>query len=74
MKGTFGGHKAKAKCYVKDGKGYDFIVTHIKDGNRDLGYDECYDGLQKEIGGCDRGGDSYYTNWEYGVWAATSCL
>lgn len=26
---------------------------------------ECYDGLQKEINGCDRGGDSSYTHWKY---------
>ncbi|XXH06028.1 multicatalytic endopeptidase [Hypoxylon texense] len=77
MKGNFGSRKTKSYCTGnKDKKGYDFSVTHLKDGDRDLGYDECYDGLQKEIGGCERGGDTYYKNWEYGVWAvkAGSCV
>ncbi|KAH6856156.1 hypothetical protein B0I37DRAFT_402759 [Chaetomium sp. MPI-CAGE-AT-0009] len=43
----------------------DLIVEHISEGNRYIGVDECYDGLQKEINGCSKGGKSSYTNWFY---------
>lgn len=45
--------------------GYWFTIKHISDGDRDLSAGECYGGLQKEIGGCEHGGKSSYTNWRY---------
>ena len=40
-------------------------VSKISAGDQYLDYDDCYDGLQKEINGCSMGGDSSYTNWRY---------
>ncbi|KAI1761261.1 hypothetical protein GGR53DRAFT_469486 [Hypoxylon sp. FL1150] len=74
FKGIFGAYKSKSKCALgSDGKGYDITVRHVKDGDRSLGADECYDGVQKEIHGCERGGVSGYDNWEYGIWATKVC-
>lgn len=44
---------------------WDFAVTYISSGTRDLGLDECIDGLHKEINGCTYGGETSYTNWKY---------
>jgi len=46
-------------------KKVDFTVQNIGGANRRLPYAECYDGLQKEINSCDRGGATSYTNWRY---------
>ncbi|KAI6088527.1 hypothetical protein F4821DRAFT_258025 [Hypoxylon rubiginosum] len=44
-------------------------LTRIGDGGTDgNGYikqGDCVDGLTKEINGCEHGGGSLYTNWEY---------
>lgn len=60
---TFNGQRGS--CANTPGGKIDLIIKHIKDGNRYLGADECYDGLQKEINGCSKGGHSSYTNWSY---------
>lgn len=52
-------------CLNGNGKKLEFQIWHIQGGDRQLGADECYDGLQKEINGCDHGGDTSYTNWRY---------
>ncbi|KAG9253653.1 uncharacterized protein F5Z01DRAFT_737503 [Emericellopsis atlantica] len=61
--GTYNGRKAA--CFNTPHGKMDFIITHISDGERDLSQEECYDGLQKEIHGCGKGGSSSYTNWRY---------
>ncbi|KAI0011218.1 hypothetical protein F4779DRAFT_615886 [Xylariaceae sp. FL0662B] len=69
--GNPGGVVVKDACYDHDDNGrrslsFRFRVRRAVLGEeRSLGYDECYDGLQKEIRGCDRGGESEYTNWVY---------
>ncbi|KAM7212190.1 hypothetical protein V8F06_012442 [Rhypophila decipiens] len=61
---TYNGQKA-ACVNTGDGNKIDFVIRHIEDGNRDLAWAECYDGLQKEVGGCAKGGQSDYANWYY---------
>ncbi|KAM7183307.1 hypothetical protein V8F33_013669 [Rhypophila sp. PSN 637] len=61
---TYNGQKV-ACLNTGDGNKIDFVIKHITEGNRDLPWAECYDGLQKEIGGCAKGGQSDYANWYY---------
>lgn len=60
---TYNGQKGA--CMNTVGGKIDFVIRHITDGDRVLGVDECYDGLQSEIYNCGKGGDSHYTNWFY---------
>ena len=54
------------KCYnLSNTKRVNFNVGNISSSRRNLGYDECLDGLKKEIEGCGNGGSSSYTNWQY---------
>jgi hypothetical protein len=54
------------RCYdLSNTKRVDFNVGSISDSRRNLSYDDCYDGLQKEINGCGTGGSTRYTNWQY---------
>ncbi|KAL4721772.1 hypothetical protein ACLX1H_011266 [Fusarium chlamydosporum] len=60
--------EALGACYNLDStKKIDLVLERISDGDdeREIGVDECYDGFQKEINGCDHGGYSSYTNWKY---------
>lgn len=60
--------EAAGACYNLDStKKVDFVLKRISDGDdeREISSEECYDGFQKEINGCDNGGHSSYTNWEY---------
>ncbi|ETS76572.1 hypothetical protein PFICI_11959 [Pestalotiopsis fici W106-1] len=53
-------------CYdLGNNRHVNFNIFKLTGDDRFLGYDECYDGLQKEINGCGYGGDSSYTNWRY---------
>ncbi|EEH47660.1 uncharacterized protein PADG_03744 [Paracoccidioides brasiliensis Pb18] len=65
--GTYRPNDIRAKCYNLDStKKVDFSLRLISNnGNRNIGAAECYDGLRKEIEGCDRGGRTRYGNWEY---------
>ncbi|KAI1396264.1 hypothetical protein F4819DRAFT_491655 [Hypoxylon fuscum] len=68
FKGNYGRYQAKQKCVAgADGSKYSFIVARLKNGNRTIEQDECFDGLRKEIHGCERGGYSRYKNWSYDV-------
>ncbi|KAJ3541994.1 hypothetical protein NM208_g4331 [Fusarium decemcellulare] len=40
-------------------------INRLGDSARWIDWKECFDGLQKEINGCDHGGKSRYTNWQY---------
>ncbi|KAK4187479.1 hypothetical protein QBC35DRAFT_452261 [Podospora australis] len=62
-KNTFNGERRT--CANMGPNKIDIIITHIQGGDRDLPYEECYDGLQKEVTRCSRGGDTSYTNWRY---------
>jgi hypothetical protein len=54
------------RCYnLSNTKRVDFNIGNISSNRRNLGADECFDGLQKEINGCGNGGSSKYTNWQY---------
>ena len=54
------------RCYnLSNTKRVNFNIGNISSSRRNLGYDECFDGLQKEINGCGNGGSSSYTNWQY---------
>ncbi|KKZ64882.1 hypothetical protein EMCG_09259 [[Emmonsia] crescens] len=65
--GTYRPGDIRAKCYNLDStKKVDFSLKLISNhGNRNIGAAECYDGLRKEIEGCDHGGRTAYGNWEY---------
>ena len=67
--GTYGPESTyngqKASCFNTPNGKIDLVVTHISEGELLLPQDECYDGLQKEIYGCSKGGESSYTNWRY---------
>jgi hypothetical protein len=69
--GRFAGHfkpgNAAYQCYnLSSNKKADFTLGLKGDvPERDIGVDECLDGLEKEINGCDHGGDTTYTNWHY---------
>ncbi|KAI0006548.1 hypothetical protein F4779DRAFT_557545 [Xylariaceae sp. FL0662B] len=64
---TYGPWESASRCVWNNDlkKYFTFEVRHLKDGNRDLPYDECMSGLTKEIHGCDYGGNTEYTNWGY---------
>ncbi|KAF5005136.1 hypothetical protein FDECE_8393 [Fusarium decemcellulare] len=70
LAGTYGAQStvsgSKSNCVDSHGQKLEFFIDHIKGGERVLEGDECYDGLQKEIG-CKHGGKSEYTNWKYKV-------
>ncbi|KAK4182028.1 hypothetical protein QBC35DRAFT_217032 [Podospora australis] len=61
--GTTSGYRGA--CRNGNGKKLEFQLWHIQGGDRYISPDECYDGFQKEINGCSRGGDTSYTNWRY---------
>ncbi|KAF2658847.1 hypothetical protein K491DRAFT_713100 [Lophiostoma macrostomum CBS 122681] len=65
FQGDFGGNSNRHVCINGNGKKLEFTIYRLGGTNRALFWDECYDGLQKEINGCDHGGDSSYTNWRY---------
>ena len=73
LQGTYTTGQGRGKCVNGPaGKNvrYDFHVTRfigpVKDTRGlELSKSECIDGLKKEITGCDHGGDTKYTNWEY---------
>ncbi|KAL2024930.1 hypothetical protein VTK56DRAFT_3629 [Thermocarpiscus australiensis] len=52
-------------CANANGKKLEFHLWHVRGGDRQISAEECYDGFQKEIVGCSRGGDTTYTNWRY---------
>ncbi|KAK7740844.1 hypothetical protein SLS62_010989 [Diatrype stigma] len=56
-----------AACYDLDsGKKVDFVLQRISTGGtRYISPAECYDGFQKEVNGCEYGGSTSYTNWQY---------
>lgn len=54
------------RCYnLGSGKRVNFELGNISGGSRSIDYAECYDGFQKEINGCPRGGRTGYANWHY---------
>jgi hypothetical protein len=57
----------RAHCYnLSSLKKVDFALQLRSDvGARTIDYNECYDGLQKEINGCANGGHTQYSNWIY---------
>ncbi|KAK0710733.1 hypothetical protein B0H67DRAFT_646166 [Lasiosphaeris hirsuta] len=72
LTGTYGPESSfsgqKASCANgKPGSNikYDFIIKHIKGGEKALGPGECFEDLRKEIEGCKKGGRSSYENWQY---------
>lgn len=51
---------------MNGGKRVEFAVKYVgTDYTRTPTAEECYDGLQKEIGGCGYGGSSQYDNFAY---------
>lgn len=52
---------------TSNGKVWDFTIKRVSGGDEYmwLSLDDCVDGLFKEIRGCERGGKTTYTNWEY---------
>lgn len=60
---TFNGQRGS--CVNTSNGKIDMIIRHITEGDRDLTEAECYDGLQKEVYGCGKGGETSYDNWAY---------
>ncbi|KAH9884996.1 hypothetical protein F4778DRAFT_787402 [Xylariomycetidae sp. FL2044] len=59
-------HAINSGRYIADVDYFKFGIQRIKnDDARDLGTDECIDGLSKEVNGCFYGGTSSYSNWKY---------
>jgi hypothetical protein len=56
--------EAKRSCRNIGSHKVDFTVKRIG-SEQVLTQNACVDGLQKEINGCDNGGKTAYTNWEY---------
>ncbi|VUC35638.1 unnamed protein product [Clonostachys rosea] len=61
--GTVNGHRHR--CINANNKALNFEIWHVKGGDRNLALAECKDGIQKEVNGCNTGGDTTYTNWRY---------
>jgi uncharacterized protein (DUF2461 family) len=55
----------RSVCVNANDKKLEFQIFHTQEGDRQLSSDECYDGIQKEIVGCENGGDTTYDNWRY---------
>ena len=57
-----------SKSACRDSTGnlrYDFKITKFTSGPATLGRDDCIKNLSKEIYGCDHGGHSSYSDFEY---------
>ncbi|KAG0139353.1 hypothetical protein CROQUDRAFT_666633, partial [Cronartium quercuum f. sp. fusiforme G11] len=68
LTGTYAATTFKTVCRDSPEKiRFNFFVQHVKIGRRDIGITECMEGLNKEITGCDKGGDTTYTNWRYSL-------
>ncbi|KAK2774009.1 hypothetical protein FQN53_003873 [Emmonsiellopsis sp. PD_33] len=66
FQGQYAPGDRRALCYNLDStKKVDFSLELISDNPRYIDAEECYDGLMKEIHGCDRGGKTSYSNWKY---------
>jgi hypothetical protein len=66
LQGSYGSGVIKSRCRNgAENIRFNYAVKHISAGTINLGKEECIDGLNKEITGCDKGGRSGYTNWEY---------
>lgn len=55
-------------CYNLDStKKVDFVLERVSSGDdeRPISAEECYDGFQKEINNCGKGGRTAYGNWAY---------
>lgn len=54
------------QCYNLDSNyKADFTLRQQKDGNQRLDSAGCYDGFQKEINGCEHGGETAYDVWMF---------
>ncbi|KAK1836644.1 hypothetical protein QBC39DRAFT_55584 [Podospora conica] len=65
--GTFVKNEVRYECRdLSNKKKADFSLVYIGSAqSRNIDLAECYDGMAKEIGGCDRGGATSYSNWHY---------
>jgi len=65
--GSFAAGEKRHRCRpVSMGEQHvDYTVTRISGTAGVLTYGDCWDGLQKEIVGCSKGGSSSYSNWKY---------
>ena len=56
--------ETRYRCFsLSSSKKVDFTVELLSNGVRTLFVDECFEGLRREIEGCEQGGQSSYTNW-----------
>ncbi|KAG0143304.1 hypothetical protein CROQUDRAFT_49017 [Cronartium quercuum f. sp. fusiforme G11] len=68
LAGTYGASETKSTCRDSpENVRFNFVLQHVKNGQRVIDANECMDGMNKEITGCNQGGDTTYTNWRYSV-------
>ncbi|KAF2417712.1 hypothetical protein EJ08DRAFT_666377 [Tothia fuscella] len=66
-RGNYYAGESRPKCYnLSSNKKVNFVLSLLSTvPGRYIDAPECYDGMIKEINGCDNGGDTTYTNWRY---------
>ncbi|KAL2206784.1 hypothetical protein CC79DRAFT_1349646 [Sarocladium strictum] len=67
--GTYSKRETRVRCYgIGNGKSVKLTVGLTgknAPATRRIQFNECVDGLHKEIQNCGRGGDTTYGNWRY---------
>ncbi|KAI0378566.1 hypothetical protein F5Y04DRAFT_283796 [Hypomontagnella monticulosa] len=63
---TYQGHEeAVSHIEIHKDQIFSFKIRRVKGERRSLGFNECVNGMSKEVKGCPHGGQSKYGNWEY---------
>ncbi|KAL8974166.1 MAG: hypothetical protein Q9197_001587 [Variospora fuerteventurae] len=75
LAGDYRGDQSKVqRLPQQNGQCYIFELKRIPSGSDaellSITEDDCKDGMNKELFGCDRGGKSSYTNWTYNVFGS----
>lgn len=69
LKGTYNKRETRVKCYnIGNDKHVKLTVGltgHNAGSQRNIGSDECYNGLAGRIESCPKGDDKTYGNWRY---------
>ncbi|EFP84797.2 hypothetical protein PGTUg99_013082 [Puccinia graminis f. sp. tritici] len=66
LAGNYDASASRSSC--KDGNDnirFNFNILHTSGGSRSISSEECINGLNKEITGCNQGGRTNDGNWEF---------